>query len=129
MIHNTINTLANLHLTEHHIYRFGNLLVEAAYRRGWTLTVLTKNGNYVARKHGALVAFRMRDDGMWQPIYDRAMRYFFGWKKWSITYGEPLVINFSQLKRVAESRFAVEERLQQLEVDRKFREIMSVMEW
>jgi hypothetical protein len=129
MYHHTLNTLANVHLSENHVYRFGNLLLEATYRRGWTLMILTENGNHVARKNGALVAFRLRDDGLWDTVYDRASRYLLGWKKWSVTYGEPLAINFSQLAPIADSRYAVEEQLQEREIDRKFREIMAAMEW
>jgi hypothetical protein len=129
MIYNAVNTLANIHLQEHHVYRFGNLLVEATYRRGWTLMVLTENGNHIARQHDALVAFRMRDDGLWEPVFDRASRNLFGWRKWSVSYGEPVVISFSQLEHIAQSRYAVEEELQQREIDRTFREIMAGMDW
>jgi hypothetical protein len=123
------NTLANVQLAEHHIYRLGNLLLEATYRRGWTLMVLTENGNHVPRKHGALVAFRLRDDGLWETVRDHATRNFFGWKKWSVVYGEPQIIELEHLERVAASRSAIRETLQDQEVDAKFREIMAAMEW
>jgi hypothetical protein len=128
MIDHTINTLANTHLTEHHVYRLGGLLLEASYRRGWTLMVLTEKGNHVPRSHGALVGFRMRDDGLWDTIYDKAVRRFFGWTKWSVSYGEPRTIDLTKLEHFADSRFAVEEIQREREIDIKFREIMAAME-
>jgi hypothetical protein len=126
MIH---NTLANVQLTENHVYRFGGLLLEATYRRGWTLIVLTEQGHHAPRKHGALVAFKMRDDGLWDTVYDHATRRFLGWKKWSVIRGKPRAISVSQLEHIAESRYMVEMELQEIDVERRFREIMATMEW
>jgi hypothetical protein len=123
------NTLANVRLTENHIYRYGSLLLEASYRRGWRLMVVTEDGNHVPRADGALIGYRMRDDGLWDTVYDHATKRLFGWKRWSVAYGEPRAIDLGKLSLFATSRSMVKDVFQQREVDRRFREIMAAMEW
>jgi hypothetical protein len=123
------NTLAETRLAEHTIYKFGNLLLEATYFQGWTLMVVTENGYHVTRKHGALVAFKLRPDGLWDTLYDCETRNFFGWKRWRIVAGKPQAIEAYDLQPHAPNRNEVKQGAQERDTDRKFREIMAAMAW
>lgn len=123
------NAEISLHLRENHVYRHGNLLLEATYRRGWRLMVVNEDGFHVTRQQGALVALELRDDGLWDTLYDQITRRFFGWKRWGTVHGAPRRIEWSALEHFVESRFAIKEAFQTREIDQKFREIMAAMQW
>ena len=123
------STYTNLYLKEHHVYRLGSLLVEAIYRRGWRLMVVNEDGFHVMQQQGALVAFELRDDGLWDTLYDQITRRFLGWKRWGTVYGAPVKIGLNMLEHFADSRFAIKDAYQTREIDQKFRAIMADMEW
>jgi hypothetical protein len=123
------NTFINLNLTENHVYRLGNVLVEAIFRDVWTLMVVTESGYHVPREHGALVCYKLRADGLWDTVHDNKTRRLLGWESWSFTLGTPTTIDTDVLVTVAESRAALKVKYQEREIDHKFRVIMSAMEW
>jgi hypothetical protein len=121
------NLFVNTNLAQHHVYRLGDLLLEANFYDVWTLKTVTESGYHVAREHGALVAYRLRADGLWDSVYDCQKRGFLGWKSWSFTYGTPRALDLGQLIYVSESRTILKAQFQERDVDRKFYEIMATM--
>lgn len=123
------NTYINLNLAENHVYRLGDVLVEAIFRDVWTLMIVTESGYHVPREHGALVCYKLRADGLWDAVHDNKTRRLLGWESWSFAFGARTTIDTDALVPVAESRAALKAEYQQREIDRKFREIMRDMEW
>jgi len=116
-------------LTENHVYRLGNLLLEAALCDVWTLIVLTDDGEHVPRQHGALIAYQLRADGFWDSLYDCHTPRLPDADSWCFAYGGIKSINLGDLVYVAENRSTLQAEFQERELDQKFREIMAVMEW
>ena len=120
-------TLANL--KEYHVYKLDGMLVEAACCEVWTLIVLRENGEYIPKEHGALVAFQLRSDGVWDSLYHCYSDLLPGGDPWTVVYGDALNIDPSRLEPVAESRLFIQAEFHEQELDRRFYEIMAEMEW
>src|SRR5689334_3873481 len=97
-------TFLNLDLVVNQVYRLDDLLLEASLQNGWTLMTVAPNGYHVTRQHGALVAFKLREDGLWDSIYDCQTKGLLGWKSWRFINGAPRKIEIAELQYVAESR-------------------------
>jgi hypothetical protein len=123
------STILNLDLVVNQVYRLGDLLLEASLQNGWTLMTVAENGYHVTRQHGALVAYKLRADGLWDSIYDCQTRGLLGWKSWRFVHGTPRKIDIANLQFIAESRDTLKVRFQEQDVDRKFYEIMAPMGW
>lgn len=116
-------------LVEYQVYQFGDLLVEAAYCDVWTLIVLGPNGEYAAKQHGALAAYQLRDDGLWDSVYHCSSPRVLGGGEWKFVYGDVVEIGQECLKPVADSRFYIQAEFRELQIDQQFREIMAAMDW
>ena len=116
-------------LTENCVYELGNLLLEAAYCDGWTLIVVTPSGGHVTRQHGALVAYQLRDDGLWDSVHDCYSPRLPRGQRWCFAHGDAVKIDTKQLTVVADRRTTVQDNFREQQIERQFREIMATMEW
>lgn len=114
---------------EYHVYQLGNLLLEAAYCDVWTLIVLAANGEYTPKADGALAAYQLRDDGLWDSVYHCRERQAHGEAQWAFAYGDAVQIDLAHLVSVADSRLYVQAEARERELDRRFYEIMAAMNW
>jgi hypothetical protein len=116
-------------LMEGHIYRLGDLLLEAACCDGWTLNVLTNSGEYVPVTDGSLIAYELRPDGQWDRVYCCVSPLLPAEEECTFDYGETVQIALTQLICVATCRSDAQEMLREQEYDRQIREVMAAMEW
>ena len=116
-------------LTDNHVYRLGNLLLEAAFCEVWTLILLTDKGEHITRRHGALIAYQLRPDGFWDMLYDCHRPKLPSVEAWSFVYGGITHLDINVLEFVAENRSTFVADLEERELNQKFSEIMVAMEW
>lgn len=120
-------TYANL--IEGHIYQFDDLLLEAACCDVWTLNLLTITGEYVPAAHGALIAYELRTDGLWERVHCSFFPRLPGGELLTFFQGASVEIDLARLIVVAARRSDVQDSLHELEQDQQFRELMAVMDW